>query len=453
MERVFEEIDYQGRRLAKLDLRPQEVDAALLEYDKVLAPALRRLPPTERANFEWVQEQLHFCTVLILNQAFYHVRETESRTFYELARREMAARGLDDFLQGAVETLANYTRAGAVQIYLRDPDGDSWQLRASIPHLSKAQPRPAITRSAGLCTDHATPLDITWPERFRTIWNVPLIANGRVDGVMQFGFDTDYPWFPRERELLQAAAERCHFSVERARMIQGLAVQRDQIAQLAERMLHVEESERKRMSHELHDETGQCLMSIRLELELLERSGARTPDEKAKLRELRQLTERTIIELRRIIAALSPALLQRFGLRAALHQLAARLRAQAGCDVRLHVTSVDKLPHQVAHVAYRILQECCNNIANHAGATEVVISVRASDARLSLTVRDNGAGFDVSEASQRHDAYGLAGIRERAAVLGGRSSITSIRAGNPAGKPSGTLLRIQLPLTNKREPA
>jgi signal transduction histidine kinase len=71
---------------------------------------------------------------------------------------------------------------------------------------------------------------------------------------------------------------------------------------------------------------------------------------------------------------------------------------------------------------------------------------------LRVTVRDNGAGFDVNEAFARQDAYGLAGIRERAAILGGRLSLTSIRAGNPEGKPSGTVLRIQLPLANKREP-
>jgi two-component system sensor histidine kinase DegS len=215
-------------------------------------------------------------------------------------------------------------------------------------------------------------------------------------------------------------------------------------------MLHVEETERARISRELHDEAGQCLLSIRLELEMLERSPRRSRGETAKLREIRALTERTIVEIRRIIAALSPDLLQRFGFRAAVRQLAARLRAQARCRVTLRVERVDGLPRQVAHIAYRILQECCNNIARHSGASQAMISVRASGRHLSLAVRDNGAGFDLEEAARRGGAFGLAGIRERAAVLGGRSTITSVRAGNPEGHTPGTVLRIQLPLAPKR---
>ncbi len=146
-------------------------------------------------------------------------------------------------------------------------------------------------------------------------------------GVIQFGFSKTYEWLPREVELLSAAAERCVLAAEKARLVRDLAAREGQIRELAGRMLEVEERERRRISSELHDETGQSLLCIRLQLEMLE---AATPENCAHLKsglgEARALTESTIVEIRRLISALSPAVLQQLGLAAALRQLATRLR-------------------------------------------------------------------------------------------------------------------------------
>ena len=115
-------------------------------------------------------------------------------------------------------------------------------------------------------------LDEQWHSRYQSCWSIPLAADGRTAGVMQFGFSRSYEWLPREQELLAAAAERCLMAAEKARLMEDLAQREEQVRRLAEHMLHVEEMERRRISRELHDEAGQSLLCIRLQMELLEQA-------------------------------------------------------------------------------------------------------------------------------------------------------------------------------------
>src|SRR5439155_20441479 len=153
-------------------------------------------------------------------------------------------------------------------------------------------------------------LEESWYARFPSCWSIPLAADGRTAGVMQFGFAKTYEWLPREQELLAAAAERCLMAAEKARLVEDLAQREEQVRRLAEHMLHVEEIERRRISRELHDEAGQSLLCIRLQIELIEQAlPEKEGESRSKLCEARDLTERTILEMRRLIAALSPAVL------------------------------------------------------------------------------------------------------------------------------------------------
>ena len=269
-------------------------------------------------------------------------------------------------------------------------------------------------------------LEPAWKGRFQTVWSIPLATGGRTAGVMQFGFSKSYEWLPREQELLAAAAERCLMAAEKARLMENLAAREEQIRQLAEHMLHVEEIERRRISRELHDEAGQSLLCIRLQIELLEQA---IPSEHAewigKLREARDLTERTILEMRRLIAALSPAVLEQLGLGAALRQLVNRFRRLHPIRVKLLLGRLGRLPQHTEIIVYRLVQECCNNIAKHSAARSVNISVSSADGWVRLAVEDNGVGFRVEEALARKDAFGLSGMRERVALLGGRFGIRS----------------------------
>jgi signal transduction histidine kinase len=450
--RIFEEMEYQGRRLAKLDLKPEAILAALLEYDKVLTAALRGLPPPQRANFQWVQEHLHFCTVLILNRAYYQVRDREAQTFYALGRCELEARDLDQLLQGTAETLKQYAAAAAVRIYLRAAEEGLCEVKAVAGEVGNSQRRKVRADFSAEASDCVIALAAQWRKKYRRVWRIPLaLGGGRAEGAIEFGFDKDYEWLPRERDLLSSAAERCLAAAQRASMIKDLAVQRDQIRALAERLLNAEEAERRRIGRELHDGTGQALLCIRLQLELLERE---LPPVMAvyqdRIHEVRRLSEQTVVEIRRVIAALSPEVLEKLGLGKAVRQLAARLGNSCSCAVHLRLARLRPVAPETAKVVYRLLQECCNNIAKHSQAKNVNVSLETADGIVRLLVEDDGIGFDVQQALAKTGAFGLSGIRERVTVLGGSCSLSSVRAGLDQGRRSGSTVRIELPLPGKR---
>jgi signal transduction histidine kinase len=207
--------------------------------------------------------------------------------------------------------------------------------------------------------------------------------------------------------------------------------------------------ERRRIGRELHDEAGQSLICIRLQLELLEMSLPPDSEVVPKLGEARDLTERTILEIRRLIADLSPAVLEQFGLDAALRQLVKRFQGIHQIKVRLNTSKLRRLPQQLEIVTYRIIQECFNNVSKHSLAANVNISVSSADGLLRLLVDDDGVGFHVESALSKGDSFGLAGIRERVALLGGAFSIESrpvLLGKKSKGQTGGTSIRIELPI-------
>jgi len=486
--KFIEQVEYNGRRLAKLNLPPASIVEALQEYDRLLTPVLRKLLPSEHANLQWVREQLHFCVILTLNNAYYQVREAETQAFYELFRVELESRNLDELLRRFLDSLVQVCHADAGHLYLLNDKRSAWVLRAQAQ--TRGQARPALaevsngrakmqtlahSRQVELKDGGAAGvlLDPGWKDQFQTMWSIPLAAGGRTAGVMQFGFAKSYEWLPREQELLAAAAERCLMAAEKARLMENLAAREEQIRQLAEHMLHVEEMERRRISRELHDEAGQSLLCIRLQMELLEQA---LPSEHmewiSKLQDARDLTERTILEMRRLIAALSPAVLEQLGLGAALRQLVNRFRRLHPIRVKLLLSRMGRLPQYTEIIVYRLVQECFNNIAKHSAASNVNISVSSADGWVRLAVEDNGVGFSVEEALARKDSFGLSGMRERVALLGGRFEIRShprggsgMKAANGTGNGTmhgngrvdrkagrGTKILIRLPVAKEPVP-
>jgi signal transduction histidine kinase len=494
----LEQVEYHGRRLAKLNLTPSDIVIALREYEDLLAPLLKRKNPAESANFEWVREQLQFYVMLALNNAYYQVREEETQAFFEMFWSELESDSLDDLLDRFLSILARFSRADAAQWYLveRPRSGYDAVGTQQQPVLVRRASLRGDLLSAGILRDSpaqlsldqalelnlgvpacfglegARPgrtvagvraLDASWSASFRHCWSVPLMTNGELAGVIQFAFAKNYEWLPREQELLTAAAERCLKAVEKTQLVMDLAERERQLRLLAERMMHVEEVERRRISRELHDQTGQDLLCIRLQLEMVEAELPKAA--RARVAGIRDLTERTILEIRRLIAALSPAVLEQLGLAPALRQLMMRHSEIHPWKIRLQVPELETLPKQLEVIVYRLVQECFNNIAKHSRCASVNISLRAADGVLRLIVEDDGVGFNVEEAFRKTGSFGLAGIRERVALLGGRCDITSrqrsgVRAGKagPAGrgaakplkasKPqkSGTKITIELPI-------
>jgi signal transduction histidine kinase len=449
----IEQVEYSGRRLAKLAVAPSAVMAALNEYDRLMERALEGASARERAAMQRAREQLQFCVVVTLNNAYYQVREAETEAFYELFRVELESRDLGGLLRRFMATLKTACGADAARLYLLDDEGSTWVCRggetAARKPLARANSRErmrALSRPRCVVSGAGkVVLDPEWARRYETCWSVPLIRQPEVIGVMQFGFERAYEWLPREKELLLAAAERCVMAAEKARLMEDLARGEQKIRNLAEHMLHVEEVERRRISRELHDEAGQSLLCIRLQLEMLEQNLPECANGwKARLQDARDLTERTIVEMRRLIAALSPAVLEQLGLAAALRQLVNRFRRLHPCRVKLQLGSLARLPQNVEIIIYRLVQECCNNAGKHSSATHVNIFVGSADGIVKVNVADNGVGFDVEKAFRRRDSFGLAGMRERVALLGGRFQVVS--------SSRGTRISIELPVSSKRAP-
>lgn len=503
----LEQVEYHGRRLAKLNLTPSDIVLALREYEDLLAPLLKRKNPAESANFEWVREQLQFYVMLALNNSYYQVREEETQAFFEMFWSELESDGLDDLLDRFLNILARFSRADAAQWYLVErfrsapgqPDQPVLVRRANL--RGEALGSGTILRDSpteveldetlevelslptcfvfegsrpGRVATGVRALDPSWNARFRHCWSVPLISNNELAGVIQFAFAKNYEWLPREQELLTAAAERCLKAVEKTQLVMDLAERERQLRLLAERMMHVEEVERRRISRELHDQTGQDLLCIRLQMEMIEADLPKAA--RARVAGIRDLTERTILEIRRLIAALSPAVLEQLGLAPALRQLVMRHSEIHPWRIRLQVGELGLLPKQLEVIVYRLVQECFNNIAKHSRCANVNISLRSADGVLRLLVEDDGVGFNVEEAFRKTGSFGLGGIRERVALLGGRCDISSRPRVEPANgntktggktttkasskaaartKPklvkSGTKITIELPIPSESE--
>jgi len=388
----LEQVTYSGRRLAKLNISPHAIWRALRESDRRIDPSVR----------------------LALNDAFYQVRAEEAQAFFDLFRAEVEATGLADLLERFAEILARTFHASGARLYV-----------GQLPEHAK---RRFIQRGS---REERLILDAAMRGCYRSYWSVPFFSSGKVAGLIQLGFPTRYEWLPRELELLDAVAERCLAAAEKARLTQ-------EVRELAARIFEVEEQERRRISRELHDEAGQSLLFARLQLEMMEKSAPPEWKARVKLAQTRAVVERTILEIRRILSALSPAVLEQLGLAAAIRQLTTRFRGLCPALVRLRIAIPGRLKGNVEAVTYRLLQECYQNIARHARASHIKVSVRFTDGLLELKVEDDGVGFDLKTVTEKQQSFGLAGMRQRVTLMGGNFTIRSAPG-------QGTSIAIRLP--------
>ncbi len=386
LDQFVEQVEYQGQRLARLNIPLPEVIGAIAEFGALLDRELAGGHAPSR-------EQLQLVTRLALHQAYYQVHESESQAFFGLYHAETQATGLEDLLERLVRVLTRTFRARSGRLQLLDaPPVEKLAQPLYIRHGSCDEELIACPNMRGA---HAS------------YWSFPI----HNVALLQLGFREHYPWLPRELTLLHAAASRCFEAMERVR-VQG------EMRRLEAEARRAEEEERRRLGRDLHDETGQSLVLLRLRLEMMERDA---PDAlRQPLAEARLITERTVGELRRTIAALSPAVVERLGLEAALRQLAMRFRKQHSAGIRLRVSpGISGLSTEVQDVVYRVAKEALHNVLKHSQASSVKVLVDLVDKKIRLSVRDDGVGFRPEAAKGESLSFGLAGMQERATLLGG----------------------------------
>jgi two-component system sensor histidine kinase UhpB len=202
----------------------------------------------------------------------------------------------------------------------------------------------------------------------------------------------------------------------------------------ARRALLVQEGERRRIARELHDEVGQTLTGVMLQVEGL--SGT-IPDElREQLDELRETARQGTEEVRRIVRQLRPEALEDLGLQSALAALATAFSEHARVPIERRLEPGPPLSEEHELVVYRVAQEALTNVARHANASKVELRLERVDERIILTVRDDGRGLPSHALRSSH---GILGMRERAMLIGAQFTITT-----PPG--GGTEVRLSLPL-------
>ena len=245
---------------------------------------------------------------------------------------------------------------------------------------------------------------------------VPLVVRGEAIGVV-IAHDKRGPspaFGEDDLRLAESLAARAAIAVHHSQL-----VSRD----VVRRVVEAQELERARLARELHDETGQALTSILLGLKPLERA---TSDDEAReaVSALRELVVHTLQDVRRLAVELRPSALDDFGLVPAVERLTDTFREQSGLHVELEAQlGAERLPREAETALYRVIQEAFTNVVKHSGASRVSVLLQRKDASVVAVVEDDGAGFDT--ARTRDDALGLAGMRERLALVGGRLRLES----------------------------
>lgn len=225
----------------------------------------------------------------------------------------------------------------------------------------------------------------------------------------------------------------------RQQMVRDLEHARD-LQRLSAKLVDVQEQERRSIARELHDEVGQALTAIKVELAVSERAGGLSDKALLALRDVRAITDRTLQQVRDLSQLLHPSLLDDLGLSAAIEWYLKGFSRRT--DVRAELLQdrmEERLPPQVETCIFRVVQEALTNVARHANATSVRVYLQRLPHTVLLTVEDDGVGLAQAAATDAPRGLGLLGIRERAGELGGTFRIES-----QPGK--GTRLTVELPV-------
>ena len=258
--------------------------------------------------------------------------------------------------------------------------------------------------------------------------------------------------FPIDASISQTSEHGQHFYTvilrdvtERKRNEEALEHSREEIRKLALAAQSLGEQEKSRVARELHDELGQALTALKIDVAWLCEVLAGAPDEvKRKLALMQVLLDGTVAATRRISADLRPLILDDLGLEAAADWLVQNFTSRTGVACELAVVRKLDLADPHATTVFRALQESLTNIAKHAAASRVEVTLERDADSVVLTVRDNGRGF-ASGAPRKPESFGLLGLRERVSLLGGEVSVESAPG-------RGTSIEVRLPLERAGRP-
>jgi two-component system sensor histidine kinase DegS len=241
----------------------------------------------------------------------------------------------------------------------------------------------------------------------------------------------------REHRIQLEAAQQ-----EQQRVTEELKVMQQNLRFYLQQATQAQEEERKRISHELHDDTIQALIVLSRQLDALSSDKGLSEENRLRLEKLWQQTDNILRGVRRLSQDLRPAALDRLGLLPALEWLASNVTEYSGIATDVNVVGKERhLSEEAAIALFRITQEALRNVWRHSSATSAEIRVEFDESKTMITVNDNGKGFDLPQNMgdlAKNGKLGLTGMHERAQLVGGTLTVKS-----QPGK--GTSITVELP--------
>ena len=295
----------------------------------------------------------------------------------------------------------------------------------------------------------AARIDLISSEGLKAFLSVPLRSKDNVLGVMNVASYVPHRFTKEDVHLLHSIGDQLGTAIEQAILNERLRKARERLRKLARQNLVAEEEERRRIARELHDETSQSLSGIALQLEALieisAKSGNQDPQFIAGLKKVQSLTVHVHKEVSRVISNLHPTVLDTLGLVAAVRQHAKNSLQPLDINVTVEVNGTEmRFPPDVEAALFRVIQGAIGNIIKHSKAKNASIVLVYQPHEFSLSISDDGQGFDVSKLTDVEESgrgRGLFSMRERIGFLGGTSGVesrigagTTIWAKIPAGQ-------------------
>ncbi|HEV7765909.1 MAG TPA: PAS domain S-box protein [Thermoanaerobaculia bacterium] len=274
----------------------------------------------------------------------------------------------------------------------------------------------------------------------RSVVGAPLQVGGKIIGVVAAASPEPYHFNDDDLKLLLVVAARVAPAIERARLIETVHAGRQRLKALSARLITVQEEERRRLAVELHDELGQVLTAVKINIQSLARKLDKNA--RAELANTIESVDQAVERVRDLALDLRPSVLDDLGLPAALRWYTQRFARDTAIEVDLSTDTALRLELPVETACFRVVQEALTNVTRHARARHVWVALRAGILETELKIRDDGVGFDVLAARERATggiSLGLLGMEERVASLGGEFKVKSVR-----GK--GTRLSARFPV-------
>ena len=281
---------------------------------------------------------------------------------------------------------------------------------------------------------------------YRATAILPLTHRTESTGMLVFHSNSE--GFNNERlQVFTSFANLAGMALENNRLFEQVRAGRERLKILSSQLVEVQESERRQIAMELHDEIGQILTGLKIMVDVAVKSTAGPSEVLGKdLKEAQSLVNELIGRVRQMSLDLRPAVLDDLGLLPAFLWHFERYTYRTGIKVEFAHSGLEgeRFPTEIETAAYRITQEALTNVARHAGVGEVSVSVWRGENYLGVQVEDHGKGFDPGQMIRNNSSRGLLGMQERASLLGGSFTVES-------SSEHGTRLITELPLSGHLE--